>query len=469
MAYEQHNGNAQEAPPILNLDRPKPNNVEAEVAVLGAMLLAPDAAAGAFSALRFDGAFYRPAHQAIFNAMLELNGGKSEAALDPVVLADHLERLGRLDEVGGRGYLTQLMDSVPTAANIEHYIEIVRQNAILRRVISACTNAIAQCYDTTDNVNEVLDGIEQSIFEITGMNQSKDLMEIGPLTLDAIDYFEKLINGDSEILGLRTGFDFDHLITGLKPGELFVLAARPSIGKTALMLNMATNIALSIPNIPVGIFSLEMPASQLVQRVLCSMTRISASEFRYKQVSEAKWGDVMEAADALSKCGMVIDDTGAIDVLELRAKARRMKSRYNVRAIFIDYLQLIKANVRSNASRENEVAMISGSLKAMAKELNLPVVVLAQLNRAAEQGERPQLANLRESGAIEQDADVVALLHRDRNKQYEQSEDNTKPLEAELIIAKNRNGSCGTCNLLFFPRYTRFENAATSGEDDTTA
>ena len=362
------------------------------------------------------------------------------------------------------------MDSVPTAANIEHYIEIVRQNAILRRVIGACTNAIAQCYDTTDNVNIVLDGIEQSIFEITGMNQSKDLQEIEPLTLAAIDYFEKLINGDSGVLGLRTGFDFDHLITELKPGELFVLAARPSIGKTALMLNMATNIALSSPNIPVGIFSLEMPALQLVQRVLCSITRISASEFRFKQVSEAQWGDVMDAADALSKCGMIIDDTGAIDVLELRAKARRMKSRHNVQAIFIDYLQLIKANVRSNASRENEVAMISGALKAMAKELNIPVVVLAQLNRAAEQGERPQLANLRESGAIEQDADVVALLHRDRNKQYEQSEDNTKPLEAELIIAKNRNGSCGTCNLLFFPRYTRFENATTSGgDDDATA
>lgn len=464
------NGNGYEASaPINFVDRPKPSNIEAEIAVLGSMLLAPEAASTALSALRFDGAFYRAAHQTIFNAMLELNAGKNEAALDPVVLADHLDRMGRLDEVGGRGYITQLMDSVPTAANIEHYVDIVRQNAILRRIIATCSEAVAKCYDTDDDVNSLLDGIEQEIFEITGMNQAKDLMPIAPLAFDAVTYLEKLIQGDSEVLGLRTGFDFDRMITGLKPGELFVLAARPSIGKTALALNMASNIALANPPASVGIFSLEMPALQLVLRMICSLTRLSMSEFRFKQVTPSQWADVMAAVETLQKAQIIIDDTGAIDILELRAKARKMKSRNNIQVIFIDYLQLIKAHTKSNASRENEVAMISGALKAMAKELNIPVVVLAQLNRQAEQGEKPKLSNLRESGAIEQDADVVAILHRDREKQYDPKGDDTKPLPAEVIIAKNRNGGTGTQNLLFFPKYTRFENGTTSAEEGLEA
>lgn len=447
------------------MDRPKPNNVEAEIAVLGAMLLAPEAATAAFSGLRFENAFYRPAHQVIFNAMLELSSGKNEAALDPVVLADHLERTGRIDEIGGRAYITQLMDSVPTAANIEHYIEIVRQNAILRRVISTCSEAIGKCYDCEEDAEDLLDNIEQDIFEISGLSQAKDLMPIAPLAYEAINYLELLIQGNAEVLGLKTGFDFDRMITGLKPGELFVLAARPSIGKTALALNMATNIALASPPVAVGFFSLEMPALQLVLRMLCSLTRISMGEFRFKQVQPSQWADVMEAAGTLKNAKIIIDDTGAIDILELRAKARKMKNRYGVQVIFVDYLQLIKVHTKSNASRENEVAIISGSLKAMAKELNIPVVVLAQLNRQAEQGEKPKLSNLRESGAIEQDADVVAILHRDREKQFEQKADDNIPLATELIIAKNRNGGTGTQNLLFFPKYTRFENAAATAEE----
>ncbi len=456
-------------PDFTGLNRTKPNSVEAEVSVLGAMLIAPEAASLALSALNFEGAFYRPAHQTIFNAMLELNPSKSEAALDPVILADHLERSGRLDEAGGRAYLSQLMDSVPTAANIEHYVSIVREKAILRKLIEVCSLSMTKCFEA-DDVKEVLETIGQSIFDITSMNQTKEIMDIQTLSYEALDYLDKLMQGSAEVLGLRTGFDFDRMITGLKPGELFVLAARPSIGKTALALNMAANIALTEPPTPIGIFSLEMPAIQLVLRLLCSLTGISMKEFRKNQISEARWNDVMEAADKLHNAKIFIDDTGAIDILELRAKARRMKANNDIKAIFIDYLQLIKGQVRGNASRENEVAMISGSLKAMAKELNVPVVVLAQLNRQAEQqGDTPKLSNLRESGAIEQDADVVALLHRDRKQQYDQKEgDEGKPLPAEVIIAKNRNGGTGTVDLMFYPTYTLFVNAASLPDEGAT-
>ena len=461
-------GDRTDAPMLFNLDRPKPANIQAEVAVLGSMLLAPSAVNTALSALRFDGAFFRPAHQTIFNAIMELNSGKSDAAVDPVVLADYLEKTGKLEEIGGRTYLTELMDAVPTAANIEHYIDIVRQNAILRRVIDASSRAIMNCYEHDDDVASLLDNVQQNIFEIANMNQTKDYVGVSKLAIDAIEYLDKLMHGDKGVMGIPTGFDMDRMITGLKPGELFVLAARPSIGKTAFALNMVPNIALGNNPQPIGIFSLEMPALQLVIRMLCSLTRISMSDLRHGSVSTSQWAELMNAADQLQKSGIFIDDTGAIDILELRAKARRMRAQNNIQAIFIDYLQLIKVHSKSNASRENEVAMISGSLKAMAKELNIPVVVLAQLNRQAEQqGEKPKLSHLRESGAIEQDADVVALLHRDRDKQYEQGEGNDDtPLKAELIIAKNRNGGTGKNNLLFFPRYTCFVNAAVSEGGD---
>ncbi|MBO7532784.1 MAG: replicative DNA helicase, partial [Victivallales bacterium] len=395
---------------MLNLDRPKPHNEEAEIAVLGAMLFSTEAVSSAMGALKLENAFYRPAHQTIFNAMVELTAGKSEVALDPLVVSDHLERNGKLEEVGGRAYIAQLMDSVPTAANIDYYVEIVKQNAILRHIIATCTETIQQCYGAEDDVHALLDGIEQKIFEVTGMNETKDLQSVQPLVREAVDYLEKLIKGNPDILGLRTGFDIDKMITGLKPGEMFVLAARPSIGKTALALNMAANIAMNPSHpAPVGIFSLEMPALSLILRMICSESRVGLAEFRNKTINASRWTDVMRAADSLNKAKIVIDDTGAIDILELRAKARRMKAKHNVEAIFVDYLQLIRAHTKSNASRENEVSMISGSLKAMAKELNIPVVVLAQLNRQAEQGEKPKLSQLRESGAIEQDADVVAL------------------------------------------------------------
>ena len=453
--------------PIQTFDKPKPSNIEAEVAVLGAMLLSPEAASIAFSSLKMDNAFYRPAHQILFDAMLELSGGKSDAAMDTVVLADHLERKGRLEEVGGREYITQLMDSVPTAAHIEYYVEIVKKTAILRRLIATCSDTIMKCYDGDDDVSSLLDGVEQEFFNISNATQEKDVLTMSSLTGEAINYLELLISGDASVMGLKTGFDFDQMITGLRPGDLFVLAARPSVGKTALALNMASNVALGPQKVPILFFSLEMPALQLVLRILCSITRVSMYDFRSHRVSPAQWSDIGKAADALKASKIFIDDTGAIDILELRAKARRLKNKENIGAIFIDYLQLITTHSKgnNNSSREQDVARISGALKAMAKELNVPVVVLAQLNRAAEQNEKPKLSNLRESGAIEQDADIVAILHRDKTKQSDNKRDQDQPLPAELIIAKNRNGAIGSKNLLFFDRYTRFENAANVAEE----
>lgn len=460
-------GKTSEKVALLNLDRPKPHNEDAEKAVLGAMMLEPTAAAVAISALHFAGAFYRPAHQTIFTAMTELCSGKGDAGLDVVVLTDHLQKSARLEEVGGPSYLAMLSDCVPTAANIEYYVDIVKQNAILRRIISNCSEAIIKCYDADDNVKELLDQIETKIFEIAQMNESKDLQLIQDLIVDAVEHLNKLFSGDDEVMGLKTGFNqLDRAITGLRPGELFVLAARPSIGKTALALNIAANIALGASSVPVGIFSLEMPAQQLVQRLICSEAKVNASRFINKVPPRWVINNIKEAATRLRNSKIVIDDTGAIDILELRAKARRMKSHENVGVIFIDYLQLINTEAGRNATRENEVSKISGSLKALAKELNIPIVVLAQLNRQAEQGEKPKLSNLRESGAIEQDADVVTLLHRERDRQYAQGEDNDVGLDAELIIAKNRNGATGVQQLLFFPQYTRFENKAVMTDQD---
>ena len=263
--------------------------------------------------------------------------------------------------------------------------------------------------------------------------------------------------GDKTALGLRMGLDIDWIITGIRPGELFVLAGRPSVGKTTLMMNIAQNIVLGNERTSIGIFSLELPAREIVARMLSSLARISINDLHEQQIQ----GDLKKAVEQLCKSKILIDDTGSIDITNLCANARRMKANHDIKVIFIDYLQLIKGQVRSNASRVNEIAMISGSLKAMAKELNIPVVVLAQLNRQTEQqGDTPKLSNLRESDAIEQDADVVALLHRDRKQQYDQKDgEEAKPLSAELIIAKNRHGSCGTVNLNFFPEYFLFENA----------
>lgn len=444
---------------ILSLEREKPHNEEAEIAVLGAMLIDGNAASVGMGRLNFPNAFYRQAHQIIFDAMVALNP-KGDAGMDPVVLADYLRRNNQLDLAGGTSYLAMLMDKTPTAAHIEHYIEIVKQNAILRRVIATCADAIMKCYEADGKAEVLLDQIEKDVMAVSQMNERKDYLEIQPLVKNALRYITDLMNPEKKAqMGIPTGYaQLDISMTGgLQPGMLFVLAARPSIGKTALALNMAYNIATK--GVPVGIFSLEMSADQLTLRLISSGAEVNIGNLAYSEShSNEDILKIQATCEKLTKTNIVIDETGGIDILELRSKARRMVEKHGVKVLFIDYLQLITINsANRNASRENDVARISGSLKALAKELEIPVVVLAQVNRASEQGDgQPKLSNLRESGAIEQDADVVALLHRNRDEQYAQTTDSSQGLDAVLLIAKNRNGRTGKQPLTFYPSFTRF-------------
>ena len=443
-------------------DREKPHDEAAEGAVLGAMLLDSNATAVALSQLNFEGAFYRPAHQLIFNAIAALNQEGSQACVDPVVLVNHLKRNNQLEAIGGQEYLALLADKVPTAANVDRYVDIVKQNAILRRIIGTCSDAILKCYENEGDTSVLLDSIEQEIMGVSQMKEHNDYREIRPLAKEVLDLITDMLDHKTDN-GIPTGYDtLDMAMTGgLTPGMLFILAARPSIGKTALALNMAANIALrGDGQTAVGIFSLEMSAQQLVMRLITAHTRINVSRWAYSATPSP--ADVVTVRDACATIGnskIVIDDTGGIDILELRAKARRMVEKDHVKVIFVDYLQLITINTGNrNTSRENEVARVSGALKALAKELQIPIVVLSQLNRQAEQGDaKPKLSNLRESGAIEQDADVVTLLHRKREEQFGQQDDAQNGFEAELIIAKNRNGRLCRQMLTFFPQFTRFD------------
>ncbi|MBR6470236.1 MAG: replicative DNA helicase [Victivallales bacterium] len=451
-------------------ERIPPHNEDAEIAVLGSMLIDADAAAIGLARLNFEGAFYRPAHQIIFDAMVALNP-KGEAGIDLVVLGEYLQKNHLLAQIGGVNYLQTLMDKVPTSVNIEHYAEIVKQNAVLRRIIATCSDAVLKCYDSDGDVETLLDLVEKEVLEVSQMNQARDFQRIEPLVDEALNYIRDLLTKAADVQGLPTGYEtLDHAMTGgLKPGMLFILAARPSIGKTALALNMAANIALrGDGKTPIGIFSLEMSSQQLTLRLISAQSRVNINRWAYE--NNPPKGDIIavrEACSQLRNANILIDDTGAIDILELRAKARRMAEQHHIQALFIDYLQLITTSAtNSQSNRENEVARISGALKGLAKELNIPIVCLAQVNRKAEEGDgKPKLSHLRESGAIEQDTDVVAMLHRKREEQFNRNENSSEGVEAELIIAKNRSGRTCTQMLTFFPQYTRFDARAESVDE----
>ena len=313
----------------------------------------------------------------------------------------------------------------------------------------------------------MLDEIETQITSLTSMEAGSEATLIADCVMDAVSHMESLHRRDESAIGIQTGYaDLDECITGLRPGEMFVLAARPSIGKTALALNMAANMALRETPVSVGVFSLEMSRELLTLRFLCSEARVNLRDIREGAVSRARWNEIIEAAGRLREAPICIDDTGNIDIVEMRAKARRMHRKYGVQVLVVDYLQLMKSSSGPNATRENEVARNSAGIKTLAKELNVPIIVLAQLNRQAEQtGQRPKLSHLRESGAIEQDADVVALLHRDREADAG-AEGNVNEMEAELIIAKHRNGPTGIIPLTFLKQYTRFESRARFSDED---
>ncbi len=436
------------------IERLPPQNLEAEMAVLGSMLLEEDALVRAAELLE-EPAFYKEAHRRIFSAILTLY--KEHVAVDLVTLTDELKKHNLLDEVGGPSYLATLTSIVPTAANVEHYCRIVKEKAILRSLIKASTQIATDCYEDTSAPDLLLDRAEQRIFEIATHKIKRDAVSLKELIKSSIETIDALYQRKGFITGLATGFtELDQMLAGLQLSDFIVVAGRPAMGKSSLALGLAEHASV-IQKIPVAIFSLEMSKEHLVQRMLCSHARINAHNVRTGMLSTSDWPKLTQAAGKLSEAPIFIDDTPGISILELRAKARRLRSRHGIGLLILDYLQLMEEPSHSD-NRQQEIAVISRNLKALARELQIPVVAVSQLSRAPERREtfRPRLSDLRESGAIEQDSDVVLMLFRE--EYYNPTEENQGI--AEVIISKQRNGPTGTVKLAFIKEYTRFENLA---------
>jgi len=437
------------------LERPMPNNLDAERSILGAILLDNNVLNTAIEALKPDD-FFIPQHRSIFIEMIAL--GEAQHAIDLVTLTEELHRRGELESSGGAPYLASLVDGVPRVSNVEHYARIVKEKAMLRNLIHATHNIQQHAFDGEDGADTILDNAESSIFALAEDRVKAGLLPIKDIVRDNFERLEKIFREGKSVTGVSTGYgELDKLLSGLQPSELIILAGRPSQGKTALALNMAENIAIR-GGLPVAVFSLEMSKESLLQRLVASVAQVDAHKFRTGHLSREDWRRMTEGLGQISSAPLWIDDAGSISVLEIGAKARRLKRDKGLSLLIVDYLQLITARGRFN-SRQEEVASISRGLKALAKELRIPVLVLSQLTRAPEREERgPQLSDLRESGAIEQDADVVMFIYRPNFFNM-----NATPEEremADILIAKQRNGPTDKVKFVFRSRLTRFEEAA---------
>jgi replicative DNA helicase len=436
------------------IERETPHSVEAEQAILGAMFLSPEAVEGALVILQPED-FYRPAHARIYTAMSDLNS--RSVPVDHLSVADRLESTGELDAAGGRTYLLDITGVVPIASNWQRYADIVKRMSMLRQLIVAGTAIATMGYDAPDDLDQVVGDAEKLIFDVTNKRVSSNFAVITDLLKLSFKNLEELAERKEHITGVHTGFkDLDKLLAGLHPGDLCILAARPSVGKTALALNMGINAARH--GASVAIFSLEMGADQLVQRVLCSEAMINLQDVRTGHVKDSDWYAIHTAMGKLAQLDFWVDDTPSISILEVRAKARRQLRDKPRGFIIVDYLQLMQPQGRRSENRQTEIAEISRGLKILAKELKVPILALSQLSRAVEQrqGKRPQLSDLRESGAIEQDADVVMFIDRNTDPFADDQEGRPQKGVAELIVAKHRNGPTGQIQLVFNDRYTKF-------------
>jgi replicative DNA helicase len=445
-----------------SLHKIPPQNIEAEQSILGGILLDNHALNEVLEILDVK-AFYSEAHRKIFAAIIELSD-KNEPT-DLITLSSALKDKQQLEHVGGVVYLASLVDNVPSAANVAHYAKIVKEKAILRNLIGTATEILTKSYDAGADVDHVLDEAEHAIFEISENKIRPAFFSIKDIVKDSFKTIEKLYERKELVTGVPTGFQkIDELTSGLQNSDLVIIAGRPSMGKTAFALNIARYAALE-GNIPVAIFSLEMAKEQLAIRLLASEAKVDSQRMRKGFLGETDCPNLTTAAGKLSEAPIYIDDTPAIGVLEMKAKARRLKAEAGLGLIILDYLQLMRSR-GARDSREQEISEISRSLKALAKELSVPVVALSQLNRKVEDrlNKRPQMADLRESGAIEQDADLIAFIYRD--EVYNKAEGNPEKGIAEIIIGKQRNGPTGTAKLAFLEKYTCFENLARS--DDLT-
>ncbi len=429
-----------------------PHNIEAEAAVIGSMLIDDLAIPQAIEKLRPE-SFYHPPHKQIFRALVTLFEGNR--AVDLVTLTEALAQDQTLDAVGGASYISELSAAVPTSANIGYYIKIVHEKFILRSLIHSATQIVQDGYEASDTADALLDRAEKAIFEIAGHRFGSEMIAIKDIVKNCIETIDRLYQRKENITGVPTGFhEFDIQTAGLQPSDLIIIAARPSMGKSAFVTNITEHVGI-VEKIPTAIFSLEMSKEQLTQRMLCSQARVNAHKVRTGFLAQADWPKLTDAAAKLSKAPIFIDDTPGISVLELRAKARRLKAQHNIQLVIIDYLQLMRGD-DSFESRQQEISTISRSLKALARELHCPVIAVSQLSRAVESrtDHRPQLSDLRESGAIEQDADMVIMLMRE--EYYKPTEENRGM--AEVIIGKQRNGPVGTIKLAFVKEFTRFQN-----------
>ena len=437
----------------MDLGKIPPHDLEAEQAVLGSMLTDKDAVIASIETLKPE-SFYREDNRIIYEAILNLYNNSEP--IDIITLKAELESLGKFEQVGGLEYLANLPDKVPTTANVQKYINIVEEKGILRNLIRTANEIIELGYDPTEDVEDIMDNAEKKIFNIMQNKNQKGYTPIKDVLVESFNQLEELYNRKQHITGVPTGFsELDYKTAGFHGSDLILIAARPAMGKSAFALNIATNAATKA-NTPVAIFSLEMSKEQMVNRMLCSEAMVDSNKVRTGKLEEDDWVKLAGTIGPLSEAEIYIDDTPGISVMEIRAKCRKLKLEKNIGMVVIDYLQLVQASNRRIGSREQEISEISRSLKILAKELNVPVIALSQLSRAVEQrpDHRPMLSDLRESGAIEQDADIVMFLYRD---DYYNEESEKKDI-AEVIIAKHRAGSTGTVELLWLGSYTKFVN-----------
>ncbi|PWU12541.1 MAG: replicative DNA helicase [Verrucomicrobia bacterium] len=454
------------------VDRLPPHSPEAEQGVLGCVLLSPNDCMGECIE-KFKGAsaevFYDLRNQAIFSALAQMYDDRQP--IDVITLQQRLKDRQMLEEVGGIAYLSGLPDAVPTAANVGYYMEIVLEKYLLRRMIQVCTGVVGRLYDYEGEVEGLMDEVERDILRVSESRVQSNNRSIKELVHKAIDTIEQFHQGGGKLTGIGTGFyDLDKLTSGLQNGDMVVIAARPSVGKTSLAMNIAEHVAIW-QKLPVGVFSLEMTADSLALRLLCSLARVNLRNVREGFLADRDFHKLTDAASDLTSAPLFIDDSSGLSILQLRAKARRMHQQYGIKLFVIDYLQLLHSTARRAENRQQEIADISSGVKALAKELKVPVIVLSQLNRELERDKnrKPRLSDLRESGAIEQDADVVGLLYRPSSDDEDGGdglvhEDEAAPVN--LLIAKQRNGPTGDVELTFLKSYTRFESKAKVSDED---
>ena len=444
---------------IIPVDRVPPHNIEAERSVLGAMILEGDAISRVVELLDED-SFYKEAHRRIYRAILTLFNRNE--GVDILTTVEMLRKQGAIESVGGASYLAELLDAVPTAANVGYYARIIREKAVLRSLIAACTHVITDAYEAVGEADDLLDNAEQRIFEIAESGLSTPIVPVKDLLVESMERLENIARERSGVTGIPTGFtDLDRLLSGLQNSELIIVAGRTAMGKTSFALNIAEHAGVR-KQLHVAIFSLEMSREQLVQRLLCSEGRVNWHHLRTGYLAQEEFAKLPMAADRLSRAPIYVDDTPSISILEIKAKSRRLKAAGKLDLVIVDYIQMIQSRGRAE-TRQQEVAEISRSLKAVARELNIPVMGLSQLSREVDRREKhePRLSDLRESGSIEQDADVVLMLHREW--EYSRLDENKR--KATVSVAKQRNGPTGTINLIFEMDYSRFENAETVREE----